>query len=242
MVAMIRFLLFAVALAFCSALSAQDVIFTRDGREIQAKVLEVGTEEIVYRKWNNPDGPEYHLRLSDILEIRYENGDVESYAPSVDGEAGMVRRFRGQVGGYDTDLYFYSEYPEGRLYRSGALIMVRGVSVSPGAVLDSDLYDRWRSGESMRLWGMASWATGSGLLLGALPMALVDSGLNNGSLACILTGGLLVLVGVPLHVSGNSMLESVVDEQNARREPGAAFAPSFNFGAQRHGIGFALNF
>ena len=37
-------------------------------------------------------------------------------------------------------------------------------------------------------------------------------------------------------------LKKVVDEQNARREPGAAFAPSLDFGAQRHGIGLAINF
>ena len=52
----------------------------------------------------------------------------------------------------------------------------------------------------------------------------------------------MLLVGIPLHLSGNDILEKVVDEQNARREPGAAFAPSLDFGAQRHGIGLAINF
>ena len=89
----LRILSALFALLFCGVLSAQDVISTKDGREIEAKVLEVGTEELVYKKWSNPDGPDYHILLSDVLQVRYENGEVETYgAPGT--EAGMVRRFR----------------------------------------------------------------------------------------------------------------------------------------------------
>ena len=50
----LRILSALFALLFCGALSAQDVISTKDGREIEAKVLEVGTEELVYKKWSRP--------------------------------------------------------------------------------------------------------------------------------------------------------------------------------------------
>lgn len=234
----LRILSALFALLFCGALSAQDVISTKDGREIEAKVLEVGTEELVYKKWSNPDGPDYHILLSEVLQVRYENGEVETYgAPGT--EAGMVRRFRGQVGGYDADLYFYSEYPEGTLYRDGTSLLVKGARVSPGAVLDPDLYDRWRTGESMRLWGMSTWLAGSAVVCTGLSLLGMP---GEGAAAALLSGGVLLLVGIPLHLSGNDMLEKVVGEQNARRKPGAAFAPSLDFGVQRHGIGFALNF
>ena len=70
----LRILSALFALLFCGALSAQDVISTKDGREIEAKVLEVGTEELVYKKWSNPDGPDYHILLSEVLQVRYETG------------------------------------------------------------------------------------------------------------------------------------------------------------------------
>ena len=234
----LRILSVLFALMFCGALSAQDVISMKDGREIEAKVLKVSTEELVYKKWSNPDGPEYHIQISDVLQVRYENGEVETYGTQ-GTETGMVRRFRGQVGGYDTDLYLYSEYPEGTLYRDGMSLLVKGARVSPGAVLDPDLYDRWRSGESKRLWGMSTWLVGGAVVCTGLSLLRMPV---NGATAALLSGGVLLLVGIPLHLSGNDILEKVVDEQNARREPGAAFAPSLDFGAQRHGIGLAINF
>lgn len=79
----LRILSALFALLFCGALSAQDVISTKDGREIEAKVLEVGTEELVYKKWSNPDGPDYHILLSEVLQVRYENGEVETYGASL---------------------------------------------------------------------------------------------------------------------------------------------------------------
>lgn len=62
--------LFATVAAF-----SQDLITTRAGEDINAKVVEVGTDHVRYRKASNPDGPVFILPVSDILIIRYENGD-----------------------------------------------------------------------------------------------------------------------------------------------------------------------
>ncbi len=58
---------------------AQDIITLKDGTEIQAKVLEVGISEIRYHKFSNPDGPVYSLLKSDVLLVRYENGENEVF-------------------------------------------------------------------------------------------------------------------------------------------------------------------
>ena len=58
---------------------AQDVIVKNDGTIIKSKILEVGTTEVRYKKFNNLDGPVYSLRKSDILSLNYENGDTDSF-------------------------------------------------------------------------------------------------------------------------------------------------------------------
>ena len=40
---------------------AQDVIVKQDGGTILSKVLEIGTQEIAYKKWNSQDGPVYKI-------------------------------------------------------------------------------------------------------------------------------------------------------------------------------------
>lgn len=69
--------------AFCLLLSAflysnaQDFITTKDGTDIMAKIIEVSSTEVKYKKYNNPDGPTFVLKKSDILIILYEDGEKE---------------------------------------------------------------------------------------------------------------------------------------------------------------------
>ena len=76
---------------------AQDVIFTSDGKKVEAKILEVGTQDIKYKKSSNMDGPTYLISKTDVLIITYENGSHETFA------AQQVRRGnRGRVKPYDS--------------------------------------------------------------------------------------------------------------------------------------------
>jgi hypothetical protein len=68
-------LLAIVAVMFMPALLlAQDVIYRTDGGKIEAKVLEVGINEIKYRIFSNPDGPVYTVSKSKVVLITYQNG------------------------------------------------------------------------------------------------------------------------------------------------------------------------
>ncbi len=66
--------LFSLTLCF-----SQDVITTRSGESIQAKVLEVGQTEIKYKKFDNPDGPVYWILKSVVIMVTYENGTVDVF-------------------------------------------------------------------------------------------------------------------------------------------------------------------
>ena len=76
-------LLFALLCAGFSFAAAQDLITTRQGEDIQAKVLEVGISTVKYVKTSNPDGPVYTVPRCDIMMIRYANGEKDVfYEPS----------------------------------------------------------------------------------------------------------------------------------------------------------------
>lgn len=68
---------FIVLLGFASY--AQDIITTKKGEDIKAKVLEITIHEVKYKKVENPDSPIYTLLKSDILMIRYENGSKDIF-------------------------------------------------------------------------------------------------------------------------------------------------------------------
>ena len=63
-----------------TGLQAQDVIFKKNGDEIQAKVLKVTESEIEYAKWSNPKGPTYVLSLGNVFMVKYENGEKDVFA------------------------------------------------------------------------------------------------------------------------------------------------------------------
>lgn len=58
---------------------SQDTITSRVGEDIQAKVLEITTTEIKYKKFDNLDGPTFIVQKSEFSMIRYENGTQEIF-------------------------------------------------------------------------------------------------------------------------------------------------------------------
>jgi hypothetical protein len=56
-----------------------DQIVLRNGDVIEAKIKEVGVNEIKYKKCDRQDGPDYTISKRDVLSIKYTNGDVERF-------------------------------------------------------------------------------------------------------------------------------------------------------------------
>jgi hypothetical protein len=71
-------ILFALVFTMSAAYS-QDIITTKSGEDILAKISEVGHTEIKYKKFDNQDGPMFTLLKSDVLMIRYENGTKDIF-------------------------------------------------------------------------------------------------------------------------------------------------------------------
>ena len=59
---------------------AQDIIVTKEGKDIQAKVLEITETEIKYLDFENQEGPTYVMNKTNVVLIRYENGKNEVFS------------------------------------------------------------------------------------------------------------------------------------------------------------------
>lgn len=66
-------------LFFALAAQAQDYIVKRDGTKIEAKVLEISSTEIRYKLFTQPDGPLRIIRISEVEEIIYEDGQFDKF-------------------------------------------------------------------------------------------------------------------------------------------------------------------
>jgi len=69
-----------LTLSFSSLCFSQDVITLKTGEKIQSKILEIGTTEIKYKKFDNQNGPVYIVLKPDVSGIVYENGTVDSFS------------------------------------------------------------------------------------------------------------------------------------------------------------------
>ena len=75
-----RFCIFIIGLLFFGIGSAiaQDLIILKDGNIIEAKITEISTTEIRYKRFTHLDGPTVVISAADVLSIRYENGTSET--------------------------------------------------------------------------------------------------------------------------------------------------------------------
>ncbi|MEP5612170.1 MAG: hypothetical protein ABJP45_07965 [Cyclobacteriaceae bacterium] len=72
-------IVFLTLVFFGHILSAQDVIVMKNGDELNARVEEVGTSAIKYKKFENLDGPTYSVNKNSVFMIRYENGSKDVF-------------------------------------------------------------------------------------------------------------------------------------------------------------------
>ena len=73
------FFILILVVVFGIIANAQDVITLKNGTDINAFVQKVGDVEIEYKKFENPNGPNYTLKKTEILIIRYANGSKDIF-------------------------------------------------------------------------------------------------------------------------------------------------------------------
>jgi hypothetical protein len=73
-------LLILTFLSLHLTLLAQDTLIMRNGDEIPAKVLEISPTEVVYKKYDNLEGPIVIVYKSAVFMIKYQNGTKDVFA------------------------------------------------------------------------------------------------------------------------------------------------------------------
>ena len=73
------FLIFTFFLFIGTFGFSQDVILKRDGKKIEAKVLEVSSTLIKYKREDQQDGPLRTIPIYDVKEIIYEDGSWDTF-------------------------------------------------------------------------------------------------------------------------------------------------------------------
>ena len=77
-----KLILICVLSGLCGNAFAQDIIHTIDGRSIEATVLEINDDDILYKTFDNQGGPDYRMSVSRVARIVFQNGTEKSFAPS----------------------------------------------------------------------------------------------------------------------------------------------------------------
>jgi len=82
-----------------------DIIVLLNKQEINSVVIEVGINEVKYRKFDFPDGPVFSVLKKDIFIIRYENGQTDTLNSNEEYQATQNHPDGGKVTNGDDTIY-----------------------------------------------------------------------------------------------------------------------------------------
>lgn len=243
-------IIIALLSAFAYELSAQDKVYTTDNRVIEAKVLEISEVELIYKAFDNPDGPRYRMPLHKVFKIVFANGSTQvfnEYAQSP---------FLPMMG--DPRHYGHIDYRWGGYYNHYGRLSESMLADYIGVSLYGSEYIR---ASNQYWWGVGLVGSGAVALIISLGVQLADNDLNNfaeskgmggsyssGYIAGYVIGAGCIGAGIPLWVKGSKKLRQIADDYNrnyldrhyGREDVGSK--ANLSLGATRSGFGLAFNF
>jgi len=127
-----------IILLLCSislVVKSQDIIFLNTGEEIQAKILEIGTETVKYKKIDNKgDFPGlYVISKSDIFMIKYKDGTKDVFEQTKIAEAKPESVYGSCIQAEEDALLNYKAKVGGTTFISTMIIPVVGLFVAIGS-------------------------------------------------------------------------------------------------------------
>ena len=241
------FLILLVMVITVPLMSAQDIITLKTGDEIQSIVMEIGDVDIKYKKFENPDGPNYSLKKSEVFMIRYVNGSRDVFPDAI------ITPKQADVQSLDSiqskPIIDYTTFTQ---LREGNGSMSEFLKEN-----DVVLYTQYNRGASLQKKGVGF--LGLGLFVTASGIALIVDGINdnkdyinysNDGTAHILAGTICVLAGpafmitsIPLFASGGGLKRRAVDNYEKKYFGNrVGLRHSLDFNLYGNGVGLALRF
>lgn len=215
---------------------AQDVIIKQNGDEIQCKLLEVGSEEIKYKRWTNLNGPTFIEERNDVFMIKYENGekDVFGVKPTAQQKATLnssqaVTLFSLR---YDKDS-------ESGLVSGGKEIPTNYAQSIMGNDWNDFVHfkEKREKGKHLLVWGiicrgLSTGTTIAGICTEEIPFFAVSGGLR-------LTSTTLMATGIVNMAKGQHGCRHLVEQHTSQP---TGFNPEFDFGIGANAISLRISF
>ncbi len=103
-------MLFIVFACFITAVNAQDKIYRKNGKVVEAKIIEVGASEVKYKNFTEADGPVYVLETDRIKKIVFSDGKTQTFTDNLKD----IESYEGQLKkaikiNFFSPLYGYTE-------------------------------------------------------------------------------------------------------------------------------------
>lgn len=223
--------------ALCSmSAMAQDVIIKQNGDEIQCKLLEVGSEEIKYKRWTNPDGPTFIEERDDVFMIKYQNGEKDVFGVKPASQPNVATNAPTAM---TISNLSYDKRSESGLSLAGTAISTgQAQSILGNNWNEFSMYkDKRQKGKRLLAWGiicrtLSTGTTIAGIGSGEIPFFAISGGLR-------LTSTALMATGIVNMAKGQSGCRRLV-EQHASQSTG--FNPEFDLGIGANAVTFRMNF
>jgi hypothetical protein len=188
-----KIILLSVLFSFVASVAlAQDLIVKRDAEEIEAKVEEITDTHIKYHKFSNLEGPVYSVAKSEVLMIKYANGEKDVftseqpkpstqlakttktepvYAGGVMSSDGSKYYMNGKPITDDVAMKYAKQYPdvfkkmrEVNVVESiGGFFILCGTLSTLAGVISGFATKDWRTGGLMSGIGLGGFAVGIGI-------------------------------------------------------------------------------
>ena len=208
--------------------NAQDVIRTLDGKSIEAKILEINDDTIVYKEYNYQTGPTYRVNTNDLISIVLENGTEKIYRT------------------VPTDITFPSSISirRGDIYGDGTQLPDEWLPF----ILGKDNYSKYQSGKSLRRLSTPLFLGGAGATISGTVMIVtcalvakeknadIPPSLVKGAYGLAALGLTAFVTAIPIRIISNSKLNSVTDDYNHD------YHGQITMGATPNGIGVQFTF
>ena len=220
---------------------SQDVITTKSGEIIQAKIIEVTDDNISYKKYHDQQGATFILKTEKIRTIIWENGDVDTYkevaveqvVPTVK-ESNALPYINRKFGSFYLD--------NGQVYETEQF---KRFLIENNL---SHIWTKFSSGKNLQIagWGVIGGSVTLGIIGGVI-MNYTDWGtaLFIG-LPISIIGGMLIYAGIPMAIVGTVRKHRAINEYNAiyANRPRTQYSQNITFkaGVTDNGLGFMLKF
>jgi hypothetical protein len=223
-----------------SLLSAQDVIYSKDGTKIEAKVIRIDSSVIEFKIWSDQDGPSLMIKTSDIVMIDYANGNRDMFP--------KVNEHKEEIPVIDNpyeELDFESSSPSGLIL--GNKLLSEADAKKLLIYRGENIYEEtWTGALKQRTIGNSLFFPGLALLVGSSFVSVYNVNFSMDQTIAIVSnlgeivGFGLFTTGLIFKIIGKSRMNWVLDTYNEdMRIKGKT---SLSICPTSTGIGLKLNF